>query len=116
MTRIPTVFRLRQIAFLPALVLAIGAFFPESGVATTGRIQALGGNGTFFEDEANVLRWYGSLGDYPDLAVLESGGFNLDSGYHNQDMELLSGPGGGVHHSLGEEGRWGTAALYFHGP
>ncbi len=114
MTRIPNFLSSRWIAMVPAVVIALGVLFPGSGLATTGRIQALGGNGAFFEDEANILRWYGSLGDYPDLAVLESGGFSLDWGYHNENMELLSGPGGGVHRSLGQDGRWGTAALYFH--
>lgn len=114
MTREPHTIPRRRPALLAASLLVLALLSPLAAVATTARILALGGNGAFFEDEANVLRWYGSLGDYPDLAVLDSGRFNLGWGYHNRDMELLSGPAGGIHRSFGEEGRWGTAAVYFH--
>ncbi|MBU8870045.1 MAG: hypothetical protein KOO60_04110 [Gemmatimonadales bacterium] len=101
----------------PGVLLLVILFSLASNLsgATTGRIQALGGNGAFFEDEANILRWYGSLGDYPSQAVLEAGHFNLPWGYHNETGEILSGPGLGVHRFFGNEGNLGTAALYFHG-
>ena len=106
MTRIPK---------FALIALATVALAHGTASATTSRIQALGGNGAFFEDDANVLRWYGSLVDYPDLAVVETGAFNPYWGYNNQDMDLVSGPGGGVHVGLGQGDGRGTAALYFHG-
>jgi hypothetical protein len=111
MIRIPGSTRQRRLATALIILVAISA---QASSATTARILALGGNGAYFEDEANVLRWYGSLEDYPDLAVAESGRFNLGWGYHNRDMGLLSGPAAGIHRALGPDGRWGTAALYYH--
>ncbi|MCP4292995.1 MAG: hypothetical protein GY780_14310 [bacterium] len=82
--------------------------------ATTSRINSLGGGGDYFEDDANVLRWYGSLVDYPDQVFVESGNFNLSSGYWQSPSEKISGPGLGVHAALGTKGRWGTVGLFYH--
>jgi len=82
--------------------------------ATSARVNALGGGGEFFEDDYNVQRWYGSLVDYPDRFVLDSGHFNIIDGYHDQDGHRLSGPSGSL--TLGLD-RWRlpgvfSAALY----
>ncbi len=79
--------------------------------ATTARITALGG-GDFMEDDHNVLRWYGSLGDYPDQVSLESGHFNLPDGWHDGLGRLTSGPALGAHLKLGGQHDWGTLAVY----
>ena len=98
---------------IPALVFLVLLVLLVSGAgATTARIEALGGLGDCLEDDANVLRWYGSLADYPDLAVLESGHFHLNHGYRAGGRETVSGPGAGIHSRLG---RFGTGALYWHG-
>ncbi len=96
----------------PAVLLLV---WPAGGLASSTRIGSLGGSGGFFEDDNNVLRWYGSLGDYPDLAIIETGHFDLTNGYDDDWGKSVSGPGGGVHARFDEAGRWGTGALYFHG-
>jgi len=63
----------------------------------------------------NVLRWYGSLTDYPDLAVIETGHFDLTDRYDDQWGKTVSGPGGGINVQFDEAGRWGTGGLYFNG-
>jgi len=80
-------------------------------LATTARLAALGG-GEFIEDDHNVTRWYGSLGDYPDELSLETGHFTLPYGYGDTRGQAISGPGGSIHRQLDPAGRWGTFALY----
>ena len=63
------------------------------GLASSTRIGSLGGSGGFFEDHHNVLRWCGSLVDYPDLAVIETGHFDLTNGYDDDWGKSVSGPG-----------------------
>ncbi|MEN8006309.1 MAG: hypothetical protein ABFS42_04805 [Candidatus Krumholzibacteriota bacterium] len=95
-----------------AVVLAV---WPADGRASSTRIGSLGGSGGFFEDHHNVLRWYGSLGDYPDLVIIETGHFDLSDGYDDDWGRTVSGPGGGVHARFDKNGRWGTGGLFFHG-
>lgn len=83
-------------------------------LATTARVYSLGG-GEFIEDAHNVQRWYGSLGDYPNLLTLESGHFNLPDGWHANGGQRVSGPGGRLHLKLDEAERWGTVALFLNG-
>jgi hypothetical protein len=89
--------------------------WPGASLASSTRIHSLGGSGGFFEDQHNILRWYGSLGDYPDLAVIETGHFDLTDGYDDDWGRTLSGPGGGVTVRFDQAGRWGTGGIYFHG-
>jgi hypothetical protein len=96
------------------LVVAAGCAMAVSARGTPTRVQSLGGGGDYFEDDGNVLRWYGSLGDYPNLVVLGSGHFNPVNGYEDEDGKKLSGPGAGVHVRFGPTGRWGTGGLYVH--
>ena len=96
----------------PAALLLV---WPAGGLASSSRINSLGGSGEFFEDDNNVLRWCGSLGDYPDLAIIETGHFDLTNGYDDDWGKSVSGPGGGIHARFDQAGRWGTGGLYFHG-
>ncbi len=95
------------------LILAVAAA-PRPGLATTARLTSLGG-GDFIEDDHNVQRWYGSLGDYPNLVVLEAGHFTLPEGWHDAGGDRVSGPGIGLHLTPDEAGSWGTAALFVNG-
>lgn len=79
--------------------------------ATTARLASLGG-GAFIEDDRNVQRWYGSLGDYPNLLFVEGGHFTLPEGWHDERGRRVSGPGLGAHVALDGEGHWGTAAFF----
>ena len=111
--RLPAIMtRTAALLLLPAALLLV---WPAGGLASSTRINSLGGSGGFFEDDNNVLRWCGSLGDYPDLVIIETGHFDLTSGYDDDWGKTLSGPGGGVHARFDKAGRWGTGGLYFHG-
>lgn len=99
--------------FLLCLVVALAA--GGTTYATTSRIQALGGNGAFYEDEGNVLRWTGSLIDYSGAVFIETGAFNLYTGYHDLAMRPSSGPSAGLHLGLGRDDGQGVVALYLQG-
>ncbi|PIV80280.1 hypothetical protein COW53_10565 [bacterium CG17_big_fil_post_rev_8_21_14_2_50_64_8] len=83
-----------------------------SADAGTARSVALGGDGAYFLDSANVLQWYASLERYPDRLVLEPGDV-----VHNKDRALSAmgwlGHGGGAHVRLNGTGNAGTVAFYF---
>jgi len=83
-------------------------------LATSARLASLGG-GEFLEDDHNVHRWYGSLGDYPDLLLLEAGHFTLPDGWHDDNGHRVSGPGLGLHLALDKAGNWGTGAIFWQG-
>ncbi len=99
-----------KIAALAALILFT---YSQPAQATNSRVSSLGGGGDYFEDDSNVLRWYGSLVDYPNQAVLESGNFTILDGYWHSSTEKHSGPGLGAHLALGQDGRFGTAAFFY---
>ena len=88
-------------------------FWASTTLATTSRINSLGGNGDYFEDDANVIRWFGSLTDYPDQIVIKSGNFNIPDGYWQTSSQKVSGPGAGAHYNLGLDGKFGTLAFFF---
>lgn len=92
------------------LILLAVTFLPiTEAQATTTRIASLGGAGDFFEDEANVNSWYGSLVDYPNIATLGFGHFNIYYGYHDDAGRKISGPSLSLHQNLG--GNWGDVAI-----
>ncbi len=101
----------RPASVLVALVWAATLLSVPPAQATTARMASLGG-GDFIEDDHNVQRWYGSLGDYPDLLLVEGGHFTLPAGWHDNNGQRISGPGLGLHLGLDAAGRWGTAALF----
>jgi hypothetical protein len=80
--------------------------------AGTARLLALGGDAGYCADAVDVLRWYGSLADYPDRAVFEFGDLVHGRDRAPSDPGLI-GHGGGVHARLSQNGNWGTAAFYF---
>ena len=95
--------------FLAALVFGIVLV---SGVAkaTSTRILSLGGLSDYFEDDFNILLWYGSLPDYGNLAVLELGDFYFSR--DDADPNQVIRQGAGVHANFDRAQKWGTAALY----
>jgi len=96
-----------------AVALALGFLAALPAQATTARIHALGGDGDLFEDAAGITRWYGSLADYPDHLVLDSGSFNIPDGYWMFASEKINGPAAGLVRHLDEAGRWGTVGLFW---
>ena len=108
----------RQKRPLPPLavagILVSTAFFllAAGAEATTPRVVGLGGAGDFLEDDSGIMRWYGSLDDYPGAASLDFGHFNIYHGYHDDQGRKTSGPALGLRYHLG--GRKGTVAGFFH--
>ena len=88
------------------LLLAALIIITASAHATTTRVRSLGGQSDYLEDDSGVLRWYGSLVDYPQLATIDLGDWSHDTG----DIEHAAG---GLHYQFDEAGKWGTAATYF---
>lgn len=98
----------------PFIALLLGvplAFLVVPAAATPTRQVSLGGMGAYYEDDTNVLRWYGSLPDYPNRAVLDLGRYDTS---HDVGSERVTGQAGGLHVTFDDRGRWGTAAAYFH--
>ncbi len=95
-----------------ACALLSGAF---PALATTARIAALGGRSDFFTDDANTYRWSSIVADYPDLVIIDTGRFDLSSGYHDTWGTTRSGPGVGLHAALDPKHRWGTLGIFLHG-
>ena len=79
--------------------------------ATSSRQRALGGAPDLVDDEAGVLRWYGTLLDHPDQVSLHLGDWAHDLGGAAPDH--VSGRHGGIHARLDGAGHWGTVAMHF---
>lgn len=101
---------LRLTATACILLPAALAVAPAPALATGARLAALGG-GDFLEDDHNVGRWYGSLGDYPNQITFDTGHFTLPEGWHDVRGGRVSGPGLAVHLALDPTGRWGTVGF-----
>ncbi|MBI4720631.1 MAG: hypothetical protein HY770_05330 [Chitinivibrionia bacterium] len=72
--------------------------------ATTARVNSLGGVGDYINDDSNMFRWYGVLPSYANLVMMEVGTYD---GYDDVEHQAM-----GVTHACGEEGKWGTWALF----
>ncbi|MDO9695227.1 MAG: hypothetical protein Q7W56_10870 [Candidatus Latescibacteria bacterium] len=101
--------RTSLIAFVSMCALLAPAGPARAG---TARLLALGGDAGYCTDTVDVLRWYSSLGDYPDRAVFEFGDILHGRDRAPTDQGLI-GHGGGVHARLSADDNWGTAAFYF---
>ncbi len=101
-------------ALMGISMFAVATMLTTPLQATTARVHSLGG-GEFIEDQHNVQRWYGSLGDIPNLITFESGHFTLPKGWHTNDGQRISGPGLGIHLALDQARRWGTVAMFMNG-
>ncbi len=78
---------LRHCQCLTLIVVLVGLFLLPAAdtLATSSRIRSLGGSSGYFEDDHNVLRWFGSLPEYGNLAVVELGTFDLDADDDDDD-------------------------------
>ncbi len=99
----------RLVAAIAAGLLA--GLLAAPAAATVARVEALGGLGGYLEDQSNVLPWYGSLLDYPDLAVLELGDYDLE-GHPDLREQQASDQGASFHARLDQRRRWGVLAAY----
>ena len=83
--------------------------FAVTAEASSTRVISLGGGGDYLEDADNILRWYGSIASYPDIAVIELGDYVPDENASRN----ARGQGGGAHYALDSTGDWGVATAYF---
>jgi hypothetical protein len=86
-----------------ALALVALALLPASASASSARLLALGGDGSYVEDTRGVLRWYGSLLDHAGHAQLESGLFSQDGYLRLQDRRVAGPALGGLVRLGGED-------------
>jgi hypothetical protein len=94
-----------------APVLGLIALLAFAASATETRVSSLGGDGDYFEDVANVPRWYGSLPSYANTAVLELGQFDASAGNSARDRQAVR-QGAGALFDLDSDRRYGTLGLY----
>ena len=64
---------------------------PAAVHGSAARLLALGGDGSYLEDNRGVLRWYGSAVDHAGYAQVDSGLFDQD-GYLRLHGHRLTGP------------------------
>lgn len=100
-------------AALAAAALITAALAAAPAAATTARLAALGGNADYVADERAVLRWYAAGVDHHGVAVFQLGRFDTGGGGRPWS-ERIAAQAGGVHARLGRDGRFGTAAAWFH--
>ncbi len=100
---------LRSLRFAPLLGLI--AVMASVASATETRVGSLGGDGDYFEDVANVPRWYGSLSSYANTAVLELGQYDASAGNSALDRQAVR-QGAGALFDLDSVRRYGTLGLY----
>ena len=87
---------MRSASTLALLILLL----PAIAHGTAARLLALGGDGSYLEDNRGVLRWYGSTVDHAGQAQVESGVFN-EEGYPRLQGHRLTGPAFGGLVALG---------------
>ncbi|MHB8078703.1 MAG: hypothetical protein ACYDIE_05570 [Candidatus Krumholzibacteriia bacterium] len=95
--------------FAPAVGLLV--LCAAGASATETRVRSLGGDGDYFEDLANVPRWYGSLPSYANTAILELGEFDARAGDSARDRQAVR-QGAGALFDLDAARRYGTLGLY----
>jgi len=96
---------MRKLSILLTLSLLV-ALVATSAFATTSRQAALAGSGDYFNDDANIFRWNGTLPSYNNMVMVEagqamSGGFG-DLSVNYQALGFTS--------SFGKN--WGTFGIF----
>ena len=100
----------------PLAVLLLACLAAAPALASSPRLFALGGDGAYLEDAVNARAWYGSLADHGGWIAVESGVYEQYDGYARDVAgRRATGPAAGLHLPLGDEGRHGTAALWWNG-
>lgn len=98
------------------VVVLLGACASSPVLASSTRLFALGGDGAYLEDAVNARSWYGSLVDHGGWAAAESGVFEQHGGYARDVWDdTATGPALGAQMPIGQDGRHGTAALWWNG-
>ena len=98
------------------VVVLLFACASTAALASSPRLFAFGGDGAYLEDAVNVRSWYGSLVDHGGWAAAESGVFEQHDGYARDVWDdTATGPALGAQVPLGQDGRHGTAGLWWNG-
>ena len=96
------------------LVFLLVACASTAALASSTRLIALGGDGAYLEDAVNARVWYGSLVDHGGWVAAESGAFEQHDGYARDWWDnTASGPALGAQAPIGQDGRHGTAGLWW---
>ncbi len=97
-------------------VIAMCSCAASVALASSPRLLALGGNGAYLEDAVNTRVWYGTLVDHGGWVAVESGVFDQHDGYARDFQgNTASGPALGGQVPIGQDGRHGTAGLWWNG-
>ena len=86
-------------------LLVVGLCAPLA-LATTSRVQALAGAGSYINDDSDIFRWYGTLPSYSKMVMAEVGDINVSSSYETSSLYQALG----FTHNWGEDhwlGTWG---------
>jgi hypothetical protein len=83
--------------------LIVVALTAPLAFGTTSRVRSLAHSGDYLNDDSNVFRWYATLPSYSNLVMAEVGTYSGYDAYH----QAL-----GITHACGEDGQYGTFAVF----
>ncbi len=102
--------------FVIALAIVMTAAFVMPAMATQSRVAAMGGYGRYLEDDFNVFEWPATLPSYSNIVMIELmtsqwwGGSSCP-----EDLDCYEViPAIGASFGLGEDGAYGTLAMFFY--
>jgi hypothetical protein len=95
-------FKVGKVLVISLLVAGLCA---PLAMATTSRVQALAGAGSYLNDDSDVFRWYGTLPSYSKMVMAEAGDLRYtDGGSMYQAL--------GFTHDWGENHAFGTWGIF----
>jgi hypothetical protein len=101
---------------LVILAIAMTAAFTMPAEATQSRVAAMGGYGRYLEDDFNIFEWPATLPAYSNMVWIElmSAQYWLGAScpYNIWCDNII--PAIGASYALGEDGKLGTLAMFFH--
>ena len=101
---------------LVVLAIAMTAAFTMPAEATQSRVAALGGYGRYLEDDFNIFEWPATLPAYSNMVwielMTEQWWFDYSCMEDLDCYEII--PALGVSYNLGEDGAYGTLAMFFY--
>jgi len=103
--------------FLVVLAIAMTASFTMPAEATQSRVAAMGGYGRYLEDDFNIFDWPATLPSYGNMVWIELMDEEMIYGGEScpRDIECWNVvPAIGASYMLGEDGAYGTLAMFFY--
>ena len=102
--------------FVIALAIAMMAAFTMPAMATQSRVAAMGGYGRYLEDDFNIFEWPATLPSYSNIVWVElmtEQWWEGDNCPEDLDCDEII-PAIGASFALGEDGAYGTLAMFFY--